>query len=38
LSFINCWFSVNVPLIICNPYALMFARVSSILTLPGWYL
>jgi hypothetical protein len=38
LNFINYWSLINVHQSICNSYALIFARVSSITTLFGWWL
>jgi hypothetical protein len=38
LSFINCWFSINVHPTICNSCALIFVGVSSTATFPSWWL
>jgi len=38
LSFINCWSLVSIHLVIYDSCAFIFARVSSIATLLGWWL
>jgi len=38
LNFINCWSWVNIHPPICNSYVLIFAKVSSTMTLPGLWL